>query len=240
MQRQQVTEREWNIVDHHNPKSWSILPISAILDLEYTRATLLLSLLAHYLPSAVIKVTTYPRPTVISHSPAEPKMVGSATPVVRSAAAKLIPPFTFATATAKVRAAEDAWNSRDPDRVSKAYTEDSHWRNRSTHLRGRAQIRQFLADKWEREQEYRLIKELWAYGERRIAVRYQYEYFDPAQQQWYRAYGNENWQFADDGLMERRESSINDVAIDEHQRRFHWDRSQPRPLDHPGLIDSPE
>ena len=147
-----------------------------------------------------------------------------------------VPPFTAETAAQKVRAAEDAWNTRDPDRVSLAYTEDSHWRNRSQFIDGRAEIVAFLTDKWHREHDYRLIKELWAFAGDRIAVRFCYEWHDDAGR-WYRSYGNENWQFDADGFMAERHASINDVPIDEADRKFHWDRSRPRPQDHPGLSD---
>lgn len=153
-------------------------------------------------------------------------------------ARSLVPPFTEETARAKVRAAEDAWNSRDPRRVSMAYSENSHWRNRAEIFGGRAAIRAFLERKWDTELEYRLVKEMWAWGERRIAVRFQYEWRN-ADGQWFRAYGNELWEFDDDGLMRRREASINDRPIEEGERRFHWDASAPRPADHAGLIDSP-
>jgi uncharacterized protein len=144
-----------------------------------------------------------------------------------------LPPFTRAAALQKIRAAEDAWNSRDPARVALAYTLDSQWRNRDEFLHGRAAIVDFLTRKWAREQDYRLIKELWAYAENRIAVRFQYECRIGGQ--WYRCYGNEQWEFADNGLMRRREASINDLAIAESERRFLWDASDPRPADHPGL-----
>lgn len=148
----------------------------------------------------------------------------------------LVPPFTHDTAVAKVRAAEDNWNTRDPERVALGYTPDSWWRNRSTFIKGREQIIEFLTGKWRQELEYRLIKELWAYGDDRIAVRFAYEYHD-AEGRWFRAYGNENWEFAADGLMRTRHASINDVPISEEQRLYHWDRSGPRPADHPGLSD---
>lgn len=154
-------------------------------------------------------------------------------------ASAMVPPFTLETAMRKVRAAEDAWNSRDPVRVSMAYTEDSHWRNRHEFVQGRDSIQQFLQRKWDKEFDYRLTKELWAFGDNRIAVRFQYEWHE-AGGQWHRAYGNELWEFDDDGLMRRREASINDVAIEEGDRRFHWQAPGPRPADHPGLIDSPE
>ncbi len=150
----------------------------------------------------------------------------------------LVPPFTRETATRKVRAAEDAWNSRDPDRVSLAYTEDSHWRNRGEFIQGREEIREFLTRKWAKELDYRLVKEMWAFGDNRIAVRFQYEWHDDTGQ-WHRAYGNELWEFDENGLMRRREASINDMAIDEADRRFHWPAPGARPQDHPGLIDSP-
>ncbi|WP_193045651.1 nuclear transport factor 2 family protein [Mycolicibacterium baixiangningiae] len=144
------------------------------------------------------------------------------------------PPFTLESATAKVRAGEDLWNTRDPERVALAYTPDSRWRNRSTFLRGRDEIIGFLTDKWARELDYRLIKEIWAHGDDRIAVRFAYEYHD-ASGEWFRAYGNENWEFAADGLMTTRHASINDVPISGADRLFGWDRSGPRPQDHPGL-----
>ncbi len=146
------------------------------------------------------------------------------------------PPFTRDTAILKVRKAEDAWNSRDPAKVALAYTPDSLWRNRSEFLQGRAAIVAFLTRKWDREADYRLIKELWAFTDDRIAVRFAYEWCDSGGD-WFRAYGNENWAFDADGLMRERHASINDVAIGEPDRKFHWDRSGPRPDDHPGLSD---
>lgn len=131
----------------------------------------------------------------------------------------IVPPFTIETATAKVQAAEDAWNTRDPERVALAYTEDSEWRNRSEFLKGRAEIKQFLKRKWARELEYRLKKELWAFHENRIAVRFEYEWHDE-KGQWYRSYGNEMWEFADDGLMRKRYASINDISIEKEERRI--------------------
>lgn len=148
----------------------------------------------------------------------------------------LRPPFTAETAAAKVRAAENAWNSRDPERVAMAYSEDSEWRNRGQFVRGREEIREFLRGKWAKEQEYRLTKSLWSFTERRIAVRFQYEYRDQGGQ-WYRAYGNELWEFDDEGLMRRREASINDVEIAEAERRFHWDLGGPRPEEDSGIPD---
>jgi hypothetical protein len=147
-----------------------------------------------------------------------------------------VPPFTPETAAQKIRAAEDAWNSRDPQRVAGAYTQDSRWRNRSQFINGRAEIIEFLTGKWAREHEYRLIKELWASDGRRIAVRFCYEWHDDAGQ-WYRAHGNENWQFDADGFMAVRHASINDVPIADADRKFYWDRSGPRPAGHPGLSD---
>jgi nuclear transport factor 2 (NTF2) superfamily protein len=134
------------------------------------------------------------------------------------------PPFTEETALQKVKLAEDAWNSRDPHRVALAYTPDSEWRNRSEFPRGRAQIIEFLTRKWQRELDYRLRKELWAFTGNRIAVRFEYEYHD-ADGQWFRAHGNENWEFAPNGLMQRRYASINDQPITEAERKFRWERA---------------
>ncbi len=145
-----------------------------------------------------------------------------------------LPPFSLETAVQKVRAAEDGWNSRNPDRVSLAYTKDSVWRNRSEFLRGRTEIVAFLTRKWRRELDYRLIKELWAFRDSRIAVRFAYEYHDDSGN-WFRAYGNENWEFDAHGLMQARHASINDLPITETDRLFRWDSSAPRPADHPGL-----
>ena len=147
-----------------------------------------------------------------------------------------VPPFSLDDAKKKVRLAEDAWNSRDPDRVKMAYTSDSVWRNRSVFLQGRDEIRDFLAEKWQKENEYRLIKEIWAHSENRIAVRFCYEYHDE-EGKWFRAHGNENWEFDENGLMKHRHASINDVPISEQERLFHWDRSGPRPEGHPGLTE---
>jgi uncharacterized protein len=133
-----------------------------------------------------------------------------------------LPPFTLDSAKDKVQAAENAWNTRDPERVSLAYTEDSEWRNRSEFLTGRAAIKEFLTRKWAKELDYRLRKELWCFMENRIAVRFEYEYHDAAGD-WYRAYGNENWEFAENGLMMKRFASINDVAITEADRKFRWE-----------------
>ena len=147
-----------------------------------------------------------------------------------------LPPFTRESAIIKVRAAEDAWNSRDPARVALAYTPDSIWRNRDQFPRGRDEIQAFLTAKWERELEYRLIKELWAYEGNRIAVRFAYEWRDH-DGRWFRSYGNENWQFAPNGLMERRFASINDLALGgDSDRLFRWEQGR-RPDDHPSLSD---
>ena len=145
----------------------------------------------------------------------------------------LAPPFTRQSAAQKVRKAEDAWNSRDPQHVAPAYTIDSHWRNRSEFINGREQIIQFLTRKWNRELEYRLIKDLWAFDNDRIAVRFAYEWRDDSGQ-WYRSYGNENWEFDPQGVMHHRYASINDVVIRPQDRLYHWPQG-PRPKDHPGL-----
>lgn len=147
----------------------------------------------------------------------------------------LCPPFTAETARLKARRAEDAWNSRDPQRVSLAYTPDCRWRNRAAFIHGRDEIVAFLHRKWEREQDYRLIKEVWAHAGERIAVRFAYEWHDD-RGQWFRSYGNENWEFDADGLMGRRIASINDLAIGEAERKFHWPLGR-RPDDHPSLSD---
>jgi nuclear transport factor 2 (NTF2) superfamily protein len=146
----------------------------------------------------------------------------------------LRPPFTSDTATAKVRAAEDAWNSRDPERIVLAYTIDSRWRNREDFPIGRKQIAEFLRHKWERELDYRLVKQLWGFRENRMAVRFQYEWHDHAGQ-WYRSYGNELWEFDESGLMRRREASINDMLISPEVRHFHWPAPGRRPEEHPGI-----
>ncbi|MBB3213719.1 hypothetical protein FHW67_003020 [Herbaspirillum sp. Sphag1AN] len=153
-----------------------------------------------------------------------------------TAARPPLPPFTRDTAIIKVRAAEDAWNSRNPEKVSLAYTEDSRWRNRADFLQGRADIVSFLTKKWIHEQQYRLVKEIWAHDDNRIAVRFAYEWHDDSGN-WFRSYGNENWEFDENGLMRARHASINDVPIKESERKFHWDRSAPRPADHPGLSE---
>mmetsp|Transcript_18795 Transcript_18795/g.28595 ORF Transcript_18795/g.28595 Transcript_18795/m.28595 type:complete len:159 (+) Transcript_18795:163-639(+) len=146
------------------------------------------------------------------------------------------PPFSYEDAVKKVRMAENAWNTRNPDTVKMAYTKDTVWRNRSQFLNGRDEVSQFLTEKWQKENGYRLIKEIWAHSDDRIAVRFCYEYYNE-EGEWFRAYGNENWQFDEHGLMKFRHASINDVPIKESERLFHWDRSQPRPADHPGLTE---
>lgn len=146
-----------------------------------------------------------------------------------------LPPFTPETAKQKVRLAEDAWNSKEPERVAQAYTVDSAWRNRSSFVNGRTEIVNFLTQKWSSELNYRLIKELWAHSDNRIAVRFAYEWRNDSGQ-WFRSLGNENWEFAEDGLMQWRIASINDLPIDETQRLFHWTDAT-RPLDHKGLTE---
>jgi nuclear transport factor 2 (NTF2) superfamily protein len=146
-----------------------------------------------------------------------------------------LPPFSRETAAQKVRMAENAWNTRDPELVAQAYTADSVWRNRAEFLTGREEIVQFLQRKWSRELDYRLIKELWTFGENRIAVRFAYEWHDDADR-WFRSYGNENWEFDESGLMRRRIASINDLLIKESDRKYRWPLGR-RPDDHPGLSD---
>ena len=146
-----------------------------------------------------------------------------------------LPPFNTETAVKKVRLAEDAWNSRDPNRVSLAYTIDSKWRNRAEFINGRETIAQFLTHKWDRELDYRLIKEIWTHEDYRIAVRFAYEWHDNSGN-WFRSYGNENWEFDENGLMRLRYASINDLQIDESERKYHWPQGS-RPDDHPGLSD---
>jgi nuclear transport factor 2 (NTF2) superfamily protein len=146
-----------------------------------------------------------------------------------------VPPFTHETAVQKVRLAEDGWNSRDPEKVSLAYTVDSRWRNRSEFIKGRAEIVAFLTRKWSKELDYRLIKELWAFKESRIAVRFAYEWHDDSRN-WYRSYGNENWEFDENGLMLVRHASINDLPIRESDRKYRWLLGR-RPDDHPGLSE---
>ncbi len=146
-----------------------------------------------------------------------------------------VPPFTLETATQKVRMAEDAWNTRDPDRVVLVYTEDTRWRNRAEFPVGREEVRQFLVRKWAKELDYRLIKELWTCAGNRIAVRFAYEWHDDSGS-WFRSYGNENWEFNDYGLMMRRLASINDLPIKSAERKFNWPLGR-RPDDHPGLTE---
>ncbi len=148
----------------------------------------------------------------------------------------LVPPFSLQTATAKVRMAEDGWNSRDPQKVALAYTEDCRWRNRADFPVGRQEIIAFLSRKWAKELDYRLIKELWAFTDNRIAVRFAYEWHDDAGN-WFRSYGNENWEFDDRGFMQRRIASINDLPIAESDRKFHWPAPGRRPDVHPGLTE---
>ena len=145
-----------------------------------------------------------------------------------------LPPFTAETAAQKARMAEDAWNTRDPERVAGAYTEDSRWRNRAEFFTGRPAIVEFLRRKWARELDYRLIKEVWAFTDNRIAVRFVYEHHDDSGS-WFRAHGNEQWEFDENGLMRRREASINDVPIRSSDRKLLWQPWGPRPADHPGL-----
>jgi len=145
------------------------------------------------------------------------------------------PPFNEDTAKQKVRAAEDGWNNRNPEKVALAYTPDSHWRNRAEFFSGRAAIAEFLQRKWAKELDYRLIKELWAYTGNRIAVRFAYEWRNDSGQ-WFRSYGNENWEFDANGLMQFRRASINDLPIKESERKFHWPLG-PRPAEHPGLTE---
>jgi nuclear transport factor 2 (NTF2) superfamily protein len=146
------------------------------------------------------------------------------------------PPFTRETAIVKVRQAEDGWNSCNPEKVALAYSVDTYWRNRAEFAQGRAEVVAFLTRKWTKELDYRLIKELWAFNENRIAVRFAYEWHDDSGN-WFRSYGNENWEFNEDGLMRRRFACINDLPIKASERKYHWDRSAPRPADHPGLSD---
>ena len=147
----------------------------------------------------------------------------------------IIPPFNEITATQKVRLAEDLWNTRDPERVILAYTEDTVWRNRTEFLTGRSDVKDFLARKWKRELDYRLIKELWGFRNNRMAVRFAYEWHDDSGN-WYRSYGNELWEFSEDGLMKRRIASINDLPIKESERKYHWPLGR-RPDEHPGLSE---
>jgi len=181
--------------------------------------------------SRVSKVETIRNRTAAEKNSAAEKEHGMSFEVT----AALVPPFTRETAILKVRKAEDGWNSRDPAKVCLAYTVDSRWRNRSEFVNGREQIIQFLTRKWQKELDYRLIKELWAFGGSRIAVRFAYESHD-ATGQWYRSYGNENWEFDDAGVMQHRYACINDLAIKESERLYHWPLGR-RPDDHPGLTE---
>jgi nuclear transport factor 2 (NTF2) superfamily protein len=173
---------------------------------------------------------------VVARSPSLKELTMTANLLIPNPPKVIIPPFTLETATKKVRLAEDAWNSRDLDRVVLGYTKDSVWRNRSEFVVGRDQIRAFLARKWAHELDYRLVKALWAFTDTRIAVRFQYEWHDDAGP-WYRSYGNELWEFDEHGLTRRREASINDVPILEPERKFFWPAPGPRPADHPGIPD---
>jgi len=146
-----------------------------------------------------------------------------------------LPPFSYEDAVTKVRKAEDAWNGKNPQAISLAYSEDSEWRNRSEFINGRKEITDFLIRKWHRELDYRLIKEIWSHSDSHIAVRFAYEWHDDSMN-WYRSYGNENWSFDENGLMKKRYASINDLPITEEERKFHWP-SGPRPEEHPGLTD---
>ena len=146
-----------------------------------------------------------------------------------------VPPFSYQSAVEKVRLAEDGWNSRDPEKVSLAYSVDTNWRNRAEFVHSRQEAAEFLSRKWAKEHEYRLIKELWAFSDNRIAVRYAYEWHDDSGN-WFRSYGNENWEFADDGLMKNRYACINDLPIDESERKFNWPLGR-RPDDYPGLSE---
>ena len=147
-----------------------------------------------------------------------------------------VPPFTRESAILKVRGAENGWNSRNPEKVALAYTVDSRWRNRAEFIQGRSEIIQFLTRKWTKELDYRLIKELWAFDGSRIAVRFAYEWHDDSGN-WFRSYGNENWEFDTHGLMHHRHASINDLPINESDRKMRWNAPGPRPDDHPGLTD---
>ncbi|WP_041635732.1 DUF1348 family protein [Acidithiobacillus caldus] len=149
--------------------------------------------------------------------------------------APITPPFNEVTAIQKVRMAEDLWNTRDPERVVRAYTEDTVWRNRTEFLSGRSEVKDFLVRKWKKEVDYRLIKELWGFRNNRMAVRFAYEWHDDSGN-WYRSYGNELWEFAEDGLMKRRIASINDLPIKESERKYRWPLGR-RPDEHPGLSD---
>lgn len=148
---------------------------------------------------------------------------------------KPLPPFTYETASQKIRMAEDGWNGQNPEKIALAYSKDSIWRNRNEFVSGREDIIKFLTCKWQKETDYRLIKELWTYSDNRIAVRFAYEYKDSSEQ-WFRAYGNENWQFNEQGLMTHRHASINDLKISDNERKFHWELGI-RPLEHASLSE---
>jgi uncharacterized protein len=178
---------------------------------------------------AVVPIACVPRPIPNSTTEKRSNDMSSQPQVA------LVPPFTRETAAQKARKAEDSWNSRDPQRVCLAYTTDSRWRNRAEFVNGREAIIQFLTRKWNRELDYRLVKELWAFDGARIAVRFAYESHDDSGQ-WYRSYGNENWEYNAEGIMHHRYACINDLPIKESERLFHWPLG-PRPLDHPGLSD---
>jgi nuclear transport factor 2 (NTF2) superfamily protein len=170
---------------------------------------------------------------ITNPNPLRPKDMSTSNEIIQRPP---LPPFTRETAIEKVRLAENGWNSRDPEKVALAYTVDSWWRNRAEFIQGRPAIIDFLTRKWRKELDYRLIKELWTFEGNRIAVRFAYESHDDSGN-WFRSYGNENWEFDQNGLMHHRHASINDLPIKESERKFHWDSSLPRPLDHPGLTD---
>jgi nuclear transport factor 2 (NTF2) superfamily protein len=199
----------------------------------FTRISALAKRLPETASNTLFGVSTTPK----QHHQSIVRMSSSTTTTPAAEQKPPFPPFTRETAIQKIRMAEDAWNSRDPDRVKMAYTIDSQWRNRDIFLKGRDEIKEMLIAKWEKEQEYRLIKELWAVTDNRIAVRFCYEFQDKETSKWYRAHGNENWEFDPAGLMKFRHASINDVAIDDADRKFHWPQEAPRPKDHPGLTD---
>ena len=188
-----------------------------------------------YLLSTHRRDRTFVSSLLLSSTPSQPPRTPSAARMSSPSVRPPLPPYTAEAAAIKVRAAEDAWNSRNPELVSLAYTPDSKWRNRSQFINGRPAIVAFLADKWSREHEYRLIKQLWSCTDNRIAVRFAYEWHDEAGQ-WWRSYGNENWQFDANGLMEQRHASINDVKIDEQQRQFRW-QTPTRPAEHASLSE---
>ena len=184
----------------------------------------------HKIREAAVKLKSMETKST-DQQPQIPKSKSSTQPATRPP----LPPFTLETAIHKVRLAEDGWNSRDPEKVALAYTIDSRWRNRAEFSHGRQEIIEFLRRKWAKELDYRLIKELWAHDGNRIAVRFAYEWHDDSGH-WYRSYGNENWEFDEYGLMQRRYASINDLPIKESERKYHWPLGR-RPDDHPGLSD---